>query len=51
MEFDDLDRVRALGAGAFGYGAIHLRTPWKPTAIVKRDLARKAATEPERRAA
>ena len=52
MEFDDLDRVRALGARAVGYGAIHLRTPWKPTTIVKRDLARRAAAaEPERRAA
>lgn len=34
MEFDDLARVRALGASAVSFGAIHLRTPWKPTSIV-----------------
>ena len=43
MDFDDLDRVRALGARAVGYGAIHFRAPWLPTRIVKRDLARRAA--------
>ena len=45
MGFDDLGRVRALGARAASYGAIHLRTPWAPTAIVKRDLARRAVAE------
>ena len=34
-----LGAVRALGAGAVSFGAIHLRTPWKPTPIVQRDLA------------
>ena len=42
MGFDDLDRVRALGARAISYGAIHFRAPWLPTRIVKRDLARRA---------
>ena len=27
MEFDDLSKVRALGAKAISFGAIHLRTP------------------------
>jgi len=52
MAFDDLDRVRALGARAVAYGAIHLRTPWAPTRIVKRDLARRTGVDAaERRAA
>ena len=38
MEFEDLDRVRRLGAKAVSFGAIHLRTPWKPTSIVLRDI-------------
>ncbi|MGI3901054.1 MAG: hypothetical protein ACRYGP_17255 [Janthinobacterium lividum] len=42
MGFDDLDRVRAFGARAISYGAIHFRAPWLPTRIVKRDLARRA---------
>ena len=53
MHYDDLDRVRALGARAVAYGAIHFRTPWLPTRIVKRDLASRAAAVPSaaRRAA
>ncbi len=43
MGFDDLARVRALGARAVGYGAIHFRAPWLPTHIVRRDLASRAA--------
>ena len=43
MEFDDLDRVRKLGARAVSFGAIHLRTPWKPTAIVKKDQLRESS--------
>ena len=42
MGFDDLARVRALGARAVSYGAIHFRTPWLPTRIVRRDLAARA---------
>ncbi|MFA6295227.1 MAG: hypothetical protein WC666_02260 [Candidatus Paceibacterota bacterium] len=37
MEIDDLDRVRKLGAKAISFGAIHLRTPWRPTYIVQRE--------------
>ncbi len=39
MRFDDLAHVRKIGAGAVSFGAIHLRTPWKPTAIVEQDMA------------
>ena len=39
MEFNDLARVRKLGAQAVSFGAIHLRTPWKPTSIVEKDMA------------
>ena len=39
MAYEDLARVRALGASAVSFGSIHMRTPWKPTAIVRRDLA------------
>ncbi len=39
MEYDDLARVRALGASAVSFGSIHMLTPWKPTAIVRRDMA------------
>jgi dihydroorotate dehydrogenase len=41
MEFEDLARVRSLGASAVSFGAIHLRTPWKPTTIVRKDKLRK----------
>jgi len=39
MEYGDLAKVDALGAKAYSFGAIHLRTPWKPTQIVKRHIA------------
>ncbi len=39
MEYEDLERLRKLGASAISFGAIHLRTPWKPTTIVERDIA------------
>lgn len=52
MDFDDLAKVRGLGARAIGYGAIHFRAPWLPTRIVKRDLASRAsAPATERQAA
>ena len=35
MEFEDMYRVYKLGAKAVSFGAIHLRTPWKPTRIVE----------------
>jgi hypothetical protein len=52
MAYEDLATVRALGARAVSFGAIHLRTPWRPTAIAKRDLAERAVVPmTERRAA
>ncbi len=36
MEFEDVARVEKLGARAISFGAIHLRTPCKPTRIVQR---------------
>lgn len=41
MEFADMDRVRELGAKAVSFGAIHLRTPWRPTSFVKRERKEK----------
>ena len=37
MEFDDMEKLRRLGAKAIGFGAIHLRTPWKPTSFIKKE--------------
>ena len=39
MKFEDMNRVRKLGASAVSFGAIHLRTPWKPTSFVKREMS------------
>ncbi len=38
MEFEDMDKVRKLGAKAVSFGAIHLRTPWKPTSFVFKEF-------------
>jgi dihydroorotate dehydrogenase (NAD+) catalytic subunit len=38
MDFSDLAQLRLLGAAAASFGAIHLRTPWKPTSIVRKDM-------------
>jgi dihydroorotate dehydrogenase (NAD+) catalytic subunit len=52
MDFSDIAKVRALGARAVSYGAIHFRTPWKPTQLVRRDLAeRRKTVQAERRVA
>ncbi|MDA8611392.1 hypothetical protein N9L18_00825 [Candidatus Pacebacteria bacterium] len=40
MEFEDLEKLRNLGASAISYGAIHLRTPWKPTQLVLKDTTK-----------
>ncbi len=37
MDAGDLAKVKKLGADAFSFGAIHLKTPWKPTTIVKQE--------------
>ncbi len=42
MEYDDMRKVRSVGARAVSFGAIHIRTPWKPTKFVKREMAEKA---------
>jgi len=38
MEFEDMEKLKRLGAKAIGFGAIHLRTPWKPTSFIKREI-------------
>lgn len=35
MEFEDIDKLRRIGAQAFSYGTIHLRKPWLPTRFVE----------------
>lgn len=37
MEFEDMEKLRSLGAKAISFGAIHLRTPWRPTKFVERE--------------
>jgi hypothetical protein len=37
MEFEDMEKLRELGAKAIGFGAIHLRTPWKPTSFIEKE--------------
>lgn len=39
MEFEDLDRLRQLGAKALSFGVLHVRTPQEPTLFVERELA------------
>jgi dihydroorotate dehydrogenase len=39
MEFGDIELVRSLGAKALSFGAIHLRTPWKPTQFVEKEMS------------
>jgi len=47
-EYDDIAKVRALGAKAESFGAIFLRAPWRPTAFVRREI-RERQQERERR--
>lgn len=37
MEFEDLNRVRKLGASAVSFGTIYLKTPCKPTKMIERE--------------
>lgn len=37
MDFEDSNHVRNLGASVVSYGAIHLRTPCKPTSIIRKE--------------
>ena len=41
MDYNDMEHVRCLGAEAVSFGAIHLRTPWRPTWFVEKDLREK----------
>lgn len=41
MRYEDIRKVKDLGAEAISFGAIHLRTPWAPTRFVERELALK----------
>ncbi len=38
MEFGDMERVRKCGAKAVSFGTIHLRTPLRPTQIVRKEM-------------
>ncbi len=37
-KYDDLGRLRAFGANALSFGAVHISRPWFPTYAVRRDL-------------
>ena len=38
-EYEDIAKVRAMGAKAVSFGSLFLRYPWRPTKFVKRDMA------------
>jgi len=40
-EFEDIQKLRCLGAKAISFGSIFLRYPWRPTLFVRRDMKRK----------
>lgn len=37
-EFEDIEKLRNIGAKAVSFGAIHLLHPWLPTSFVRRDM-------------
>lgn len=37
MSYRDIEAVRSYGAQAVSFGAIFLRTPWKPTSLIRSD--------------
>ena len=37
-EFEDIKKLRDMGAQAISFGAIHLLHPWRPTKFVRRDM-------------
>lgn len=39
-EFDDIQRLRIIGAKAISFGSIFLRYPWSPTCFVRKDMKR-----------
>lgn len=40
-EYDDIARLRELGAKAISFGSVFIRRPWAPTAWVRRDMDEK----------
>ena len=36
-DYEDIEKLRVIGASAISFGAIFLRYPWRPTAYVRRD--------------
>ncbi len=45
MQYEDIARLREMGANALSFGAIHLRTPWRPTSFVRRDMMEQSASQ------
>jgi len=39
MDEEDVKFVQQIGADAISFGAIHFRTPWKPTKIVEKEMS------------
>ena len=37
--FDDIEKVRFLGAKAISFGSIFLNYPWRPTLYVRKDMS------------
>ncbi|MBU2037214.1 hypothetical protein KJ866_03410 [Patescibacteria group bacterium] len=37
-DFEDLAKVRSLGAKAIAFGSIHMLYPWRPTSFVKKEM-------------
>ena len=41
-DFEDIQKLRAIGFPAFSFGSVFLPFPWRPTRFVKRDMANSA---------
>ncbi len=39
-DFEDIEKLREMGAKAISFGSIFLRYPWRPTMFVKKDMKR-----------
>lgn len=39
-EFEDIERLRKIGAKAISFGSVFLRYPWRPTQFVRKDMKR-----------
>jgi dihydroorotate dehydrogenase (NAD+) catalytic subunit len=44
-EYEDIARLRSLGAQAISFGSIFLRYPWRPTMFVRQDMKERQASE------